>query len=75
MQQQPSVVDATTETTSDEEAAAALAVRLRSIEGLPLDQRATAFGAVHDELRTALEGTGAGSRGGTAEADDSSGGR
>ena len=65
MQQEPRAVDAT----SDEEAAAELAARLRSIESLPLDQRATAFGAVHDELRTALEGVG------TGEADVSSGGR
>ena len=65
MQQEPRSLD----TTSDEEATAELAARLRSIEGLPLDQRATAFGAVHDELRTALEGVG------TAETDDRSGGR
>ena len=65
MQQEPGPVDAT----PDEEAATELAARLRSIEGLPLDQRATAFGAVHDELRTALEGVS------TGEADVSSGGR
>ena len=71
MQPEPSVADASTETTSDEEAAAELAARLWSIEALPLDQRATAFGAVHDELRVALEGTG----GDTGETDDSPGGR
>jgi transglutaminase-like putative cysteine protease len=75
MQPEPSVVDASTETTSDEEAAAELAARLRSIEDLPLDQRATAFSAVHDELRTALEGTGEGTPEGTGETDDSPGGR
>ncbi|WP_370544692.1 hypothetical protein [Frigoribacterium sp. VKM Ac-2530] len=63
MQQEPRAVD----TTSDEEATAELAGRLRTIEALPLDQRAVAFGAVHDELRVALEGTG--------ETDDSPGGR
>ena len=67
MQQEPRSVD----TTSDEEATAELAARLRSVEALPLDQRATAFGAVHDELRVALQGTG----GDTGEADDSPGGR
>ncbi len=67
MQQEPRTVD----TTSDEEATAELAVRLRTIEALPLDQRAVAFGAVHDGLRAALEGTG----GDTGETDDSPGGR
>ena len=68
MQPEPSSADTTTvDATSDEEAADELAARLRSIEALPLDQRAVAFGAVHDELRTALEGTGG--------PDDSSGGR
>ncbi|ROP77377.1 hypothetical protein EDF18_0003 [Frigoribacterium sp. PhB107] len=67
MQQEPRSVD----TTSDEEATAGLAGRLRTIEALPLDQRAVAFGAVHDELRVALQGTG----GDTGEADDSPGGR
>ncbi|MBD8608871.1 hypothetical protein IFT77_00015 [Frigoribacterium sp. CFBP 13729] len=67
MQQEPRSVH----TTSDEEATAELAGRLRTIEALPLDQRAVAFGAVHDELRVALEGTG----GDTGETDDSPGGR
>jgi hypothetical protein len=67
MQQEPGTVD----TTSDEEATAELAGRLRTIEALPLDQRAVAFGAVHDELRVALEGTDEG----THDADDSPGGR
>ncbi|TDT65225.1 hypothetical protein [Frigoribacterium sp. PhB116] len=67
MQQEPRSVDKT----SDEEATAGLAGRLRTIEALPLDQRAVAFGAVHDELRVALQGTG----GDTGEADDSPGGR
>jgi len=68
MQPESSSADTTTvDATSDEEAAVELAARLRSIEALPLDQRAVAFGAVHDELRTALEGTGG--------PDDSSGGR
>ena len=68
MQPEPSSADTTTvDATSDGEAAVELAARLRSIEALPLDQRAVAFGAVHDELRTALEGTGG--------PDDSSGGR
>jgi hypothetical protein len=67
MQQEPRTVD----TTSDEEATAELAGRLQAIEALPLDQRAVAFGAVHDELRVALEGT----DGDTGETDDSPGGR
>ncbi|WP_207106316.1 hypothetical protein [Frigoribacterium sp. CFBP 8766] len=67
MQQEPRTVD----TTSDEEATAELAGRLRTIEALPLDQRAVAFGAVHDELRVALEGT----SGDTGQTDDSPGGR
>jgi hypothetical protein len=67
MQQEPRSVD----TTSDEEATVELAGRLQTIEALPLDQRAAAFGGVHDELRLALEGTG----GDTGEADDSPGGR
>jgi hypothetical protein len=67
MQQEPGIVD----TTSDEEATAELAGRLRTIEALPLDQRAVAFGAVHDELRVALEGTDEG----THDADGSPGGR
>lgn len=68
MQPEPTSADTSTvEATTDEEAAVELAARLRSIEALPLDQRAVAFGAVHDELRTALEGPGG--------PDDSSGGR
>jgi hypothetical protein len=57
----------TVEPTSHEEAVAGLASRLRSVEGLPLDQRAAAFAEVHDELRAALEEPG--------RADDRPGGR
>jgi hypothetical protein len=68
MQQEPEPVEATiVAATSHEEAPADLAPRLRSVEALPLDQRAAAFGALHDELRTALEGSDA--------ADDEPGGR
>lgn len=52
MQQEPETVDAA----HDEEAVAGLAPRLLVVESLPLDERAAAFAAVHDELRDALEG-------------------
>ena len=68
MQPEPRSVDITpVDAPSGEEAAAELAERLRSIEALPIDQRAVAYGAVHDDLRTALEGS--------SRADDGSGGR
>jgi hypothetical protein len=51
MQQEPETVVET----PDEEAGAELAPRLRSVETLPLEQRAAAFADLHDELRAALE--------------------
>jgi hypothetical protein len=33
-----------------------LIARLRSIEALPLDERAAAFAQIHDELQAVLEG-------------------
>jgi len=34
------------------------AARVRTAEGQPLEERASAFGDLHDELRTRLEGGG-----------------
>jgi hypothetical protein len=34
----------------------ALIARLRTIEDLPLEERAAAFAKIHDELQAALEG-------------------
>ncbi|WP_382307013.1 hypothetical protein [Herbiconiux sp. UC225_62] len=42
--------------TDDVDNDAALVPRLRLIEEQPLDQRATAYAQVHDELKARLEG-------------------
>lgn len=51
----PVAVDGATDPT-DGRGSAGLADRVRSAEGRPLEDRAVAFAAIHDELRTRLEG-------------------
>ncbi|WP_200919290.1 hypothetical protein [Curtobacterium sp. Leaf261] len=49
-----------TDPASDEDVRG-LADRVRDVEGRPLEERSGAFAALHDELRTRLEGGGSAS--------------